>query len=421
MIRGIVLTTVCHNSSSVIMCPRLQCTAHSRCFILGVLRAGLFLSICYRVSALTLVAMPSTGVTVQGPGVRPNLFFACCDQGIAPMQALFADHEVVATLHELHAQVVVAIADFSPERAQVVRFLNQQQIPVIAGVTLQTKDGPYFNADDVAEAPAQIAAFEKWTRENGLRWDAVGLDIEPNFSELAALKSHRWRLFTTLLHNSIDGKRIERAQKAYSALIRQIQSQGYPVETYTLPYGPIERNLHTTLIDRMLGTVDVRGSENDVMIYTSYARPAGSAIILDLGPYSQGIVVGITDGLSHAGSGYGPLDWDEFSSDLLVASHFARHVGVYNLEGCVRQGFLPRLENMDWGGSVIIPAASISRVKRRVMVLSIALWLGSNLLYITIVSIFIVSWLVWRWRAGRNKKSKFRRPQPRWQIRPPHG
>jgi hypothetical protein len=421
MIRSTILTTFCHNLSSVIVCPWLQRTAHSRCFILGVLRAALFLGICYCFSALNLVAMPSTGVSVQGPGVRPNLALACCDQGIAPMQALFADHEVVAALHELHAQVAVAITDFSPERAQVVRFLNEQQIPVIAGVTLQTKDGPYFNAEDVSEAPAQIAAFEKWTRENGLRWDAVGLYIEPNFNEFAALKNHRWRLFTTLLRNSLDGKRIEHAQEAYSVLIWQIQSQGYPVETYTLPYGPVERNLHTTLIDRMLGTVDVRGSENDVMIYTSYARPAGSAIILDLGPYSQGIIVGITDGLSPAGSGYGPLDWNEFSSDLLVASHFAHHIGVYNLEGCVRQGFLPRLKNMDWGGSVTIPAASISRVKRRVMALSIALWLGSNLLYIAIVSIFIVSWLAWRWRAGRNKKSTLKRPQPRWQIRPPHG
>ena len=421
MIRSTVLTTVCRNASSVIMCPKPQRTAHPRCFIRGVLRAGLFLSICYCFSALTVVAMPSTGVTVQGPGVRPNLGFACCDQGIAPMQALFADHDVVAALHELHAQVVVAIADFSPERAQVVRFLNQQQIPVIAGVMLQTKDGPYFNAEDVSEAPAQIAAFEKWTRENGLRWDAVGLDIEPNFSEFAALKNHRWRLFTTLLRNSLDGKRIEHAQEAYSVLIRQVQSQGYPVETYTLPYGPVERNLHTTLIDRMFGTVDVRGSENDVMIYTSYARPAGSAIILDLGPYSQGIVVGITDGLSPAGSGYGPLDWDEFSSDLLVASHFTHHIGVYNLEGCVRQGYLPRLETMDWGGSVIIPAAPISRVKRRVMALSIALWLGSNLLYIAIVSIFTVSWFVWRWRTGRNRKSTAKRQQSRCQIPPPHG
>jgi hypothetical protein len=85
MRRTAVLTTLCHNSSSVIVCPKQQCTAHSRRFILDVLRAGLFLSICYCVSAPE-VAMPSTGVTVQGPGVLPNLGFACCDQGIEEMR-----------------------------------------------------------------------------------------------------------------------------------------------------------------------------------------------------------------------------------------------------------------------------------------------------------------------------------------------
>jgi hypothetical protein len=365
-------------------------------------------------ACLVLVAAPAAAtatppeIRIEGSGVQPQLGFACCDQGIAPMRALFADHDVVAALHDLHAQVAVAIADFSPERAQVVRFLNQQQIPVIAGVTLQTKDGPYFNADDAAEAPAQIAAFEKWTRENGLRWDAVGLDIEPNFGELAALKNHRWRLITTLLRDSLDGERIERAQQAYSALIRQIQSQGYLVETYTMPYGPVERNLHTTLLDRLLGTVDVHGNENDVMIYTSYARPVGSAIILDLGPYAQGIIVGVTDGLPPAGSGFGPLDWDEFSSDLIVASHFAHHIGVYNLEGCVRQRFLPRLETMDWGGSVVIPAASVSRAKRHVMALSIALWIGSNLLYLAAAAFLLAVFCIWQWRARR-----FRSKAPR--------
>ena len=321
------------------------------------------------------------------------------------MQALFADRDVVAALHDLHAQVGIAIADFSPERAQVVRFLNQQQIPVIAGVTLQTKDGPYFNADNAAEAPAQIAAFEKWTRENGLRWDAVGLDIEPNFGKLAALRNHPWRLITTLLRNSLDGKRMERAQETYSALIRQIQSQGYPVETYTLPYGPVERNLHTTLLDRLLGTVDVRGDENDVMIYTSYARPVGSAIILELGPQTQDILVGVTDGLTPAGSGLGPLDWDEFSSDLIVASHFAHHIGVYNLEGCVRQGFLPRLEAMDWGGSIVIPAASVSRARRHVTAFSIALWIGSNLLYLAAAAFLLVVFCIW-WRRTRRLRPR---------------
>jgi hypothetical protein len=64
----------------------------------------------------------------------------------------------------------------------------------------------------------------------------------------------------------------------------------------------------------MLGTVDVRKRKRRDDLYQLCAS-RGSAIILDLGSYSQGIVVGVTDGLSPSGSGYGPLDWDEFSSD----------------------------------------------------------------------------------------------------------
>jgi hypothetical protein len=342
-------------------------------------------------------------ISVQGSGVQPQLGFACCDQGIPQMQELFAHPDVVADLKSLHAQVAVAIADFSPERAKVVRMLNQQQIPVIAGLMLQTKDGPYFNADDVTEAPAQIAAFEKWTQDNGLHWASVGIDIEPNFSKLAALKSHPWRLITTFVPNAFDGERMQRTQRAYSALIQQIQSQGYPVETYTLPYGPVEQMVHTTVVDRLLGTVDVKGDENDLMIYTSYARPVGSAIILDIGPDAQGIIVGITDGPPPAGSGFGPLDWDEFSSDLIVASHLTHHVGVYNLEGCVRQGFLPRLRTLDWGRTLVIPSASVSRAHRHVMTFEIVLWTLAHLLYFIAAIFLFAMWLFFRWRMRRHR------------------
>jgi len=363
----------------------------------------LFACLCGLFAAPLVRASSPDAISVQGSGTQPQLGFACCDQGIAQMQELFAHSDVVADLKSLHAQVAVAIADFSPERAKVIRMLNQQQIPVIAAVMLQTKDGPYFNADDVGEAPAQIAAFEKWTQDNGLRWAAVGIDIEPNFGELAALKNHPWRLVTTFVPNAFDSERMQRAQEAYSALIQHIQSQGYPVETYTLPYGPVEQMVHTTVVDRMLGTVDVKGDENDLMIYTSYARPVGSAIILDLGPDAQGIIVGITDGPPPAGSGFGPLDWDEFSSDLIVASHLTHHVGVYNLEGCVQQGFLPRLRNLDWGRTVVIPAASVSRAKHHVMAFEIALWTLAHLLYfITAIFLFTI-WLFWRWRLRRHR------------------
>ncbi len=152
MIRTAVLTTLCHNSSSVIVCPKQQCTAHSRRFILDVLRAGLFLSICYCVSAPVLAAMPSTGVTVQGTGVPPNLGFACCDQGIEEMQVLFNNQDVIADLKDLHAEVAIPILDFSPERAAAAHRLKQAGIPVIAWILLGKEQGLFLNVDNASEA-----------------------------------------------------------------------------------------------------------------------------------------------------------------------------------------------------------------------------------------------------------------------------
>lgn len=224
--------------------------------------------------------------------------------------------------------------------------------------------GLYLNADNVAESAARVAKFEQWTTENNLRWTAVGLDIEPNFAELQTLGHHRWRLVATLLRRSLKGARITRARQEYSSLIHELQSRGYLVQTYLMPYMPAERSVHSTLLDRMLGTVDVQANEEYLMLYTSYARPVGAGMIWSLGRNARGIAIGSTDGTAAPGSATGPPDWEEFSRDLIVASHFTRKIGVYDLEGCVRQGFLPRLKDMDWSESVTIPAESIARAER---------------------------------------------------------
>ena len=107
----------------------------------------------------------------------------------------------------------------------------------------------------------------------------------------------------------------------YSALIANIRSRGYFVLTYQLPYLPVERKTHSSLLDRLLGTVDVRGDQEVLMLYTSYAGPAGAAIIWKLGPDAQSIAICCTDGDPAANPAV--LDWSRFSRDLIVASHFS--------------------------------------------------------------------------------------------------
>jgi hypothetical protein len=359
--------------------------------LFGPLCAVLFVGVCYFAVAPALASTPSAGIRVQGPGVQPHLGFACCEHGIEQMQSLFEDQNVIDDLLELHAEVAIPTLDFSTERAAVVRRLNQAGIPVIAWLMLSKEKGFYLNADNAPEAAARVAAFEKWSSDNGLKWAEVGLDIEPNFADLAALKAQRWRLITTLLSRSMDSDRIARACEAYSELIRQLQERGYPVQTYQMPYIPAERSAHSRLLDRLLSTVDVRSDKEYLMLYTSFARPVGAGMIWSIGQSAQAIAIGSTDGDSAAGSGARPLNWDEFSRDLIVASHFSHFIGVYDLEGCVRQGFLPRLKTFDWSQSVTIPANALQNADHLHRVLQAVLWIGDHLLYLIAILLLAVA------------------------------
>ncbi len=309
------------------------------------------------------------------------------------MQSLFATPGLIAQLGDLHALVAVAITDFSPQRADIVHRLNQEQIPAVAWIMLSSKDGVYLNAGNAPAAAECVNAFEKWTSDNNLHWAAVGLDIEPDFNGLSQLSRHKWHLITTLVSRSLDGQRIERAQQAYSDIIRDLQSHGYSVQTYQMPYRPAERSTNTSLVDRLLGTVDVNGNIEYLMVYTSFARPIGAGMIWSLGPGEPGITVGVTDGPTPPGADSGPLDWNEFSRDLIVASHFTNHVGVYNLEGSVNQGFLPRLLAMDWNQTVTIPAAAIDRARRMRFLSHAVLLTLTYLPYLLLSCALLLAWL----------------------------
>lgn len=347
-------------------------------------------------------AFAPDSIRIAGPGTQPQIDFACCESSIAQSQALLADPSVVDSLRALRSRLAVAIVDFSPQRTVLIQRLNQSGIPVVAWILLPKAEGYYLNADTAPHAAARIAAFERWTRDNHLQWSAVGLDIEPDFNQLAALKAHPGRFIATLLGRCFNSARIARARATYSALIAQLQSDGYVVQTYQMPYLPAERRAHSTLPDRLLGTIDVRGNEEYLMLYTSAARPVGGAMIWSLGPHAQYIAIGSTDGSAAPGSPAGPLDWNEFSRDLIVASHFSARIGVYDLEGCVRQGFLSHLRSFDWTRSVELPAPSVQRAQRMSVLLPTVLVVLSNSPWLLLIFIVLIAFLLWR---RRNRKA----------------
>jgi hypothetical protein len=356
-----------------------------------------------------LAGAPSVGIRVAGPGVGPQLFFACCNGGPEETQRLFADSQVISSLQKLHAGVAVGTDDLSPSRAQIVQRLNAAGIPVVAGLELPGDQGYYMNSGNAPQAAARFNAFQQWTADYGLRWSGVGLDIEPDIQLFDDLQHHRLRLASLLLIHYFEFAQVRRAREAYSNLIHRIQSQGYRVITYQLPIIVPERNTHLTLLERLLGIVDVRGNDEVIMIFSGLNRAIGAAMIWTLGPDSQSIAILGTDAPGH------PLSWNDFSRDLIVASHFSHVVGIFNLDGAVRLGFLSRLQTMDWHESVTISAQSLMRARRLRKIALIVMWLVELLPLILFAIFLAIAWMTARWWLRRhNRKSALR-----WPLNPP--
>lgn len=332
-------------------------------------------------------------VRVTAPAEHPQLNFAC-QMETAALQSLFSDSDVIRDLRQLHAGVTLSLIDLSPGRAQVVRQLNSAGIPVTAWLALPGQQGYYLNASNAAQAEVRFTEFQKWTSDSGLRWSGIGLDIEPSLQEFTSIG----REASAALKRLVDPNTVTRARIAYRAFIARIEAAGYRVETYQFPFIADEREVHSKLLERLFGIVDVRGDGEALMPYSSFNRTADSALIWQYGPSAQRIVVGITAGDPQPGVRRGTLTWEELSHDVIVASHFSPVVGIYNLEGCVRRGLLAQLIALDWNQPVIISADQNRQVIRLRARVQAALWTLSRLPYFALAMLLADSWFLSRRR-----------------------
>jgi hypothetical protein len=325
---------------------------------------------------------------------QPRLTFFC-ELEAGALQALFADPSVIDDLVALQASVSLGILDLSPERATVVRRLNEAGIPVIAWQLLPEEQGYWFNLANAPQAAARYADFQAWTAEHDLWWAGVGIDIEPDIREVQQLMADKRRLGSTLLRRAFDNQRLRRAQAAYGALVARMRADGYRVDSYQFPFIVDERRVGASLLRRVAGLVDVPVDREVLMLYTSFLRPRGPGVLWSYAPDAGSIAVGSTGGGVQVG-GIGdvpPLDWGEFSRDLRLARCWSDDIHVFSLEGCVRQGFLARLRDFDWHQPVAPPSEAAGQVEMMRRMLRAVLWLSARPL-VLLVGLLAVLWLL---------------------------
>ena len=286
----------------------------------------------------------------------PRLSFAC-ELDTPRLTELFADASVITELQALGARVAVMLSDYSAERAQVIQQLNQAGIPVVAIPLVPAEDGYYFTADNLPQAQLSYERWKAWTAEHGLVWDGVGLDIEPEGNLFQQLIDNPWRLPARLLPRLFDIQRPQRAQAAYTELVNRIRAEGWAVENYQFPLIADERRAGSTLLQRLLGIVDVATDREVWMLYNSFLRTLGPGLLWSYGPEATAIAVGTTGGGPDVpGHPQMPtLSWQELTRDLRLARRWSDDLYIHSLEGCVWQGFLGRLHSVAWDAPTAPP------------------------------------------------------------------
>jgi hypothetical protein len=131
--------------------------------------------------------------------------------------------------------------------------------------------------------------------------------------------------------------------------VEQIRADGWQVKNYQFPLIADERRAGSALLQR-LALVDVATDREVWMLYSSFLRTLGPGLIWAYGPEAAAIAVGTAGGAPDIpGSPQMPaLNWEELAGDRRLVQHYCDQILIHSLEGCVWQGFLPRLRSFEW-------------------------------------------------------------------------
>lgn len=310
---------------------------------------------------------------------KPVLTFFC-ELETEPLVALFASPDLLTQLKDLGARISLGILDLSSERAAVVQRLNREGIPVHAWLLLPKEQGYWFNLDNITQAYERYEQFKTWSRDNNLRWEAIGLDIEPDIRAIEYLRRSRWQGYWYLARQAFNRERGESGRRAYQFLVNRIRRDGYRVESYQIPLVVDERRAGSSLLQRLLGIVDLEVDREVLMLYSSFVRPVGDGYLWTYAFDAQAIGVGSTGGgVNLEGvANTRPLSWAELQRDLLLAFQHTDFIYIFSLEGCVQQNFLPLIRDLDWQQRPHLPIQTARQIERWRQLARLGLWMFAH-------------------------------------------
>ena len=334
----------------------------------------------------------------------PSLTFFC-ELQVDELVKLFSSRALIDQLVRMNGNLSMGIHDFSPERVKIVKKLTRAGVPVTAWLLLSPEEGYWTSLDTIHLTAKKYSEFLTWTRTNQLTWAAVGLDIEPRMDLMARLYENFSAQIPSLIQRYFSIHKFRSLRAEAQNLIRQIQSDGFAVETYQFPTVVDERMADSTVLGRCFGIPPLDADREVLMLYTSMFNRAGEAVLWSYASQATAVGVGSTGGgVSMEGvPSLKKLRWMELKRDLLIASHHARHLYIFSLEGCVEQNLMDRLETLDWQTPQGVPARKAQEIRLFRRVLRSVLWMFSHP---------VISFMIFfppMYLFGRRKRRSFRK------------
>lgn len=261
--------------------------------------------------------------------------------------ANFWSDEVYAHLSINHMRISMAMRDTSDIRAEIVRRLNRQRIPVVAWIVpdehAPARDYRMHDADAFKERYQHI---KQWSVAQGLRWDAIGIDIEPDVRDTVRFGDDPKVDYQTLIQRFGDRWHIDEATNRYQTVMALIHADGHTSESYEVPFVRDDRVSQSTVARRLLGLPDLAAHHTVVRLCSSTARPYGPGLIATYAPEYTAVIIGNVDDRDGANH---PLSLAELLRDVAhVAACGVKHIYITEMAHIFTRGWHEHIAQPTW-------------------------------------------------------------------------
>ncbi len=259
----------------------------------------------------------------------------------------FWQEEVYTHLSINQMRVCMAVRDTSDVRASVVRQLNRRRIPVIAWI-VPDEHAPMrdYRMHDAAAFDARYQHIQQWSISHGLRWDAIGVDIEPDIRDTVRFGDEPKVDYQTLIQRFGNRWHIDDATRAYHAVMERIHTDGHQSESYEVPFVRDDRVSQSTVARRLLGLPDVDAHQTVVRLCSSTARPYGPGLIATYAPEYTAVIIGNVDDGADTNH---PLSLAELLRDVAhVSACGIKHIYITEMAHIFAQGWHEHIAQPTW-------------------------------------------------------------------------